>query len=307
MLRFHEAPKKQRREPQRKNMSSSGKKIAQKSSGSLNTASACAGQTQLPTTTSPAKVAANRRNAQKATGPKTPAGKARSRWNSVQHGLLSKRLALIDAEGNRAFVYLLASLREDLGPQNALEEIVVEKIAIGYWRLHVAFGHESDFARSHECFLSSIDCTGRYATSIHRQLMQDISQLERLQRQRNGEFVPPPVSIELNVSGPGPDGHIDPLHDIGQAPGTIVTAVSAGLDDPNPASCPETPAAAETEEPKGLPLQGDGVWTDESGSAGATFEPDNHYRSGEEVISGGVPQELLPNEAAAGPIAGLGG
>jgi hypothetical protein len=36
---------------------------------------------------SPAKVAANRRNAQKSTGPRSPAGKARTRYNALQHGL----------------------------------------------------------------------------------------------------------------------------------------------------------------------------------------------------------------------------
>ena len=109
-------------------MSSSDKKsAAQKSHGPINTASAGTGETHLPKTISPAKVAANRRNAQKATGPRTAEGKARSRWNAVQHGLLSKRLALVDAEGNRAFVRLLASLSEDLRPQGALEEILVEK------------------------------------------------------------------------------------------------------------------------------------------------------------------------------------
>lgn len=118
MLTFHASLRKQTHETQRENMSSSDKKsAAQKSHGPINTASAGTGETHLPKTISPAKVAANRRNAQKATGPRTAEGKARSRWNAVQHGLLSKRLALVDAEGNRAFVRLLASLSEDLRPQ----------------------------------------------------------------------------------------------------------------------------------------------------------------------------------------------
>jgi hypothetical protein len=37
--------------------------------------------------TSAAKIAANRRNAQRSTGPRTGAGKARSRGNSLKHGL----------------------------------------------------------------------------------------------------------------------------------------------------------------------------------------------------------------------------
>jgi hypothetical protein len=45
------------------------------------------------------QIAANRRNALRSTGPRTPLGKARSRANSVRHGLLSKAMvdpALVD-------------------------------------------------------------------------------------------------------------------------------------------------------------------------------------------------------------------
>lgn len=36
------------------------------------------------------QIAANRRNALKSTGPRTPEGKARSRWNALKHGILAK-------------------------------------------------------------------------------------------------------------------------------------------------------------------------------------------------------------------------
>ena len=51
----------------------------------------------MPATTpksSPARVAANRANAQKSTGPRTEAGKARSRANAVKHGLTGAGIAL---------------------------------------------------------------------------------------------------------------------------------------------------------------------------------------------------------------------
>jgi hypothetical protein len=39
------------------------------------------------------QIAANRRNALRSTGPRTPLGKARSRGNGIRHGLLSKAMA----------------------------------------------------------------------------------------------------------------------------------------------------------------------------------------------------------------------
>jgi len=47
--------------------------------------------------TSPKKVEANRRNAQKSTGPKTQEGKDIARLNTTKHGLLSRE-ALIPGE-----------------------------------------------------------------------------------------------------------------------------------------------------------------------------------------------------------------
>jgi hypothetical protein len=43
-------------------------------------------------TMSPAQITANRLNARKSTGPKTPAGRAVSRLNALKHGILSKEV-----------------------------------------------------------------------------------------------------------------------------------------------------------------------------------------------------------------------
>jgi len=87
------------------------------------------------------KRAANKRNAQSSTGPKTSSGKARSSRNALKHGLLAKDV-VIDTPGtteNRAdFDALLADLLAELQPQGIIEETLVERIATCYWRLRRA-------------------------------------------------------------------------------------------------------------------------------------------------------------------------
>ena len=83
------------------------------------------------------RVEANRRNSRRSTGPRTLEGKAISRWNAVKHGLLAKEVVISVGDGKESraeFDNLLASLRQDLEPEGALEEMLVEKIAICYWR-----------------------------------------------------------------------------------------------------------------------------------------------------------------------------
>ena len=78
-------------------------------------------------TISARKLAANRRNSQRSTGPKTVVGKAISSWNSLRHGLLSRRLIEFGDQGKEQFFELLASLQQDLDPVGALEQVLVEK------------------------------------------------------------------------------------------------------------------------------------------------------------------------------------
>ncbi len=83
------------------------------------------------------KIEANRRNARKSTGPKTPEGKGRVKWNALKHGLLSKEVVIAVGDGREsrsAYEALLRQLRADLEPQGTLEEMLIEKMAILYWR-----------------------------------------------------------------------------------------------------------------------------------------------------------------------------
>jgi hypothetical protein len=91
-----------------------------------------------PKTVTSKQLAANRRNAQRSTGPRTPKGKARSRWNALKHGVLAQAVIpepLLPFESRQEFDHLLATLRGEFMPQSALEEMLVETVATCYWRL----------------------------------------------------------------------------------------------------------------------------------------------------------------------------
>ena len=77
---------------------------------------------------------ANRANATKSTGPRSQAGKARSRLNSWKHGL-SAKLIMIVGEKADDFDRLRANLLDEYQPQSALECEMVERLTIILWRL----------------------------------------------------------------------------------------------------------------------------------------------------------------------------
>ena len=84
--------------------------------------------------TSPAQFAANRLNAQKSTGPITPAGKARAARSSLWHGLTAASLVVLD-EDEADFDNFHTWLVSDLRPVGELEYSLVERIAVLSWRL----------------------------------------------------------------------------------------------------------------------------------------------------------------------------
>ncbi|MCH7994756.1 MAG: hypothetical protein IIB57_09980 [Planctomycetes bacterium] len=92
----------------------------------------------MPKVVSEKQRRANRQNAQKSTGPKTAAGKARASRNALKHGLLAKDVVITGtdlAESRADFDAFLADLCAELKPQGLIEETMVERIATCYWRL----------------------------------------------------------------------------------------------------------------------------------------------------------------------------
>ena len=76
---------------------------------------------------------ANRRNGSKG-GPRTEAGKQRSRGNSLKHGLTSSTLVVLPEEHQHEYEAILRGFRESFQPQDATEEALVLRLAQAHWR-----------------------------------------------------------------------------------------------------------------------------------------------------------------------------
>lgn len=100
-------------------------------------------------TVSSKQLEANRKNAQKG-GVKTPEGKAIVKYNALKHGLLAKEVVITTgdgAESQEEFNTLLEDLKAQLNPMGTLEEMLVEKVSVAYWRLRRVYRYEVGLIR----------------------------------------------------------------------------------------------------------------------------------------------------------------
>src|SRR4051794_26497134 len=84
--------------------------------------------------TSLRKVMANRQNATRSTGPRTPEGKAAVALNGRQHGPLS-RAVLLPGEREAELVAFGRKVRASLAPVGEMELLLADRIVTAAWRL----------------------------------------------------------------------------------------------------------------------------------------------------------------------------
>ncbi len=218
--------------------------------------------------TSEKQARANRQNALKSTGPKTPEGKDAVRLNALKHGLLAQEV-LLPGEDAAAFRELAEGLVAELRPVGELEVRLVEDIIATYWRLRrlrrieagifswQLYGelqeraqieaksyergifeeiaeemqdttitdeqkHQAALLKAQEmkakqdaettalgrAFVRDADEANafsklsRYEAMLERRFHKTLHELQRLQAARRAEGnVPPPVAVDVNVSG----------------------------------------------------------------------------------------------------------
>jgi hypothetical protein len=158
---------------------------------------------------SDARLRANRRNAQKSTGPKTPEGKTRSALNATRHGILSQVIHLPEEEMasyNEFTERYVASVQ----PVGAVETELANSCADLQFRLHrlaaaehnlFAIGHDEQGERwntghpeSHAALTMAetlrhsgdpLALLTLYESRLHRRFLQTLKQLRDIQKDRH--------------------------------------------------------------------------------------------------------------------------
>ena len=171
---------------------------------------------------------ANKRNAQKSTGPTTSEGKAAVRHNALKHGLVAEHVLLIgeDKDELRALGERMVA---ELQPEGELEEQLVEQIVAARWRLRRMHRVEAGIFEQELTSVTSStfvvtrhneatmlgqsfirDANGanafsklsRYEIPIERSFYRALHELEGVQAARRGEGeVSPPGAVDVDVSG----------------------------------------------------------------------------------------------------------
>jgi hypothetical protein len=87
--------------------------------------------------TSQKRIDANRKNAARSTGPRTPSGKNRSRLNALKHGLTAA-IPVLPGEDPTRYQARVEAMVESFAPQNQIEVDLLERVAATTWSLERA-------------------------------------------------------------------------------------------------------------------------------------------------------------------------
>ena len=113
----------------------------------------------MSTNTATDLAAVNRQNAQKSTGPRTEAGKQRSALNAFKHGLCGHTIVLA-MEDREDFLGLHRKFNLELDPKGLQEQLLVEGLADGHWRLN-----RSRAIEANQSALDIVEKADRYITA----------------------------------------------------------------------------------------------------------------------------------------------
>jgi hypothetical protein len=133
--------------------------------------------------------------------------------NGIRHGLLSREV-LLKGESEADLLDFGKRLRTQLAPAGDLELLFVDRVISTAWRLRRAGALEAKLLNTVRSDGSVFDnvlpwdsdrkklqLLSRYEVTLERSFFRALHELQRLQAAREGQAVPVPAIVDLNVSG----------------------------------------------------------------------------------------------------------
>jgi hypothetical protein len=117
---------------------------------------------------SPQQLAANRANAARSTGPKTPDGKSRSAQNAIKHGFTASSFVVVRIEDLQEIEHLKEDLVAFYQPENSQEMVAIERMALAQQSVYRAQRLESGLLTA--ALNETLDTNGRPFTPMSSQL-----------------------------------------------------------------------------------------------------------------------------------------
>jgi hypothetical protein len=115
------------------------------------------------------QLAANRANAAKSTGPRSPEGKARSAQNAIKHGFAAASFAVVRLEDLQEIANLKADLVHDYQPVNSQELFALERMALAQQAMLRASRLEAGLFTT--CLNETMDSQNRTFSPMSREMI----------------------------------------------------------------------------------------------------------------------------------------
>jgi ribosomal silencing factor RsfS len=167
------------------------------------------------------QIDANRRNALKSTGPRTPEGKAVVSMNALKHGLRA-RTVVLPSENAEEFHQLCDDLEAEWQPQSRTEQFYVEQMAVSQWKLNrMEVGEVNVFTNETraQTQLPMLDRLWQAQCRLERSYARAQHDLERLQKSRRPSDHPrrlaaqPGEAPSVSAGALAPEATIHPCDD----------------------------------------------------------------------------------------------
>jgi len=160
-----------------------------------------------------AQTAANRRNAESSTGPRTKEGKSRASRNAVTFGIYSAADFVLPAD-NHLYHHFCENFRKELNPEGPFEQTLTAEIVHAAWRLRRCAAIESNMIQSNmppgetqldpmvePAFAHAQETVDRARAQSHRNLHRATAELRRLQTERQVRVECLPKDFETDYLG----------------------------------------------------------------------------------------------------------